>query len=218
MRHGFKWCPNWCRFFELWLSSWGRGPLHLKAWWPSPYFGKLYAQHSALVVCCLRMCLRLPATVLLPCSLVPCLQLASSPFLCRYDTPLVADIHFSPLVASMVADCFEKIRVNPGNFVDGRKKFDEKVYDDDRQFLMEQEQIREVRLCWVALPSWCQHSCWREAAGLRGCGDEDMQCWGCRVVGQVANCRVWRPRFSHAFSCCLCVLSLLTKVLSSAKT
>ena len=71
--------------------------------------------------------------------------------LCRYDTPLVADIHFSPLVASMVADCFEKIRVNPGNFVDGRKKFDEKVYDDDSQFLMEQEQIREVRLDWFGV-------------------------------------------------------------------
>ena len=106
--------------------------------------------------------LHLLALVLLPSLLVLCLQLARSPllkmgccFLCRYDTPLVADIHFSPLVASMVADCFEKIRVNPGNFVDGRKKFDEKVYDDDSQFLMEQEQIREVGVCRLALLSWC---------------------------------------------------------------
>ena len=60
--------------------------------------------------------------------------------------PLVADIHFQPVVASMVADCFEKIRVNPGNFVDGRKRFDEKVYDDDSQFRQEQEHIREVPL------------------------------------------------------------------------
>ena len=94
-------------------------------------------------------------------------------FWCRYDTPLVADIHFSPLVASMVADCFEKIRVNPGNFVDGRKKFDEKVYDDDSQFLMEQEQIREVRVCWSALLTWCRW--WQEAAGLQGHGDTDIQ-------------------------------------------
>jgi len=64
---------------------------------------------------------------------------------CRYDVPLVADIHFQPVVASMVAECFEKIRVNPGNFVDGRKRFDEKVYDDDSQFKQEQEHIREVR-------------------------------------------------------------------------
>ena len=63
---------------------------------------------------------------------------------CRYDVPLVADIHFQPVVANMVAECFEKIRVNPGNFVDGRKRFDEKVYDDDSQFKKEQENIREV--------------------------------------------------------------------------
>ena len=63
---------------------------------------------------------------------------------CRYDVPLVADIHFQPVVANMVAECFEKIRINPGNFVDGRKRFDEKVYDDDSQFKQEQEHIREV--------------------------------------------------------------------------
>ena len=65
---------------------------------------------------------------------------------CRYDVPLVADIHFQPVVANMVAECFEKIRVNPGNFVDGRKRFDEKVYDDDSQFKQEQEHIREVHM------------------------------------------------------------------------
>ena len=29
-----------------------------------------------------------------------------------YDTPLIADIHFAPKVAMMVAECFDKIRVN----------------------------------------------------------------------------------------------------------
>jgi 4-hydroxy-3-methylbut-2-en-1-yl diphosphate synthase IspG/GcpE len=33
-----------------------------------------------------------------------------------YNIPLVADIHFAPSVALRVAECFEKIRVNPGNF------------------------------------------------------------------------------------------------------
>lgn len=46
-----------------------------------------------------------------------------------YDTPLVADIHFQPQIAMDVAEAFEKIRINPGNFVDGRKTFDEYVYD-----------------------------------------------------------------------------------------
>jgi 4-hydroxy-3-methylbut-2-en-1-yl diphosphate synthase IspG/GcpE len=46
------------------------------------------------------------------------------PLPCSYDVPLVADIHFQPQVAMMVADAFEKIRINPGNFVDGRKSFE----------------------------------------------------------------------------------------------
>lgn len=62
----------------------------------------------------------------------------------RYDVPLVADIHFQPAVALMVADAFEKIRVNPGNFADGRKTFEVINYDDPAQFRAEQEHIAEV--------------------------------------------------------------------------
>ncbi len=68
----------------------------------------------------------------------------SSLCFCRYDVPLVADIHFQPQVAMMVADAFEKIRINPGNFADGRKTFEVINYDDPAQFRAEQEQIREV--------------------------------------------------------------------------
>jgi (E)-4-hydroxy-3-methylbut-2-enyl-diphosphate synthase len=39
-------------------------------------------------------------------------------------TPIVADIHFNPKVALAVADYVDKVRVNPGNFADGRKSFD----------------------------------------------------------------------------------------------
>lgn len=45
------------------------------------------------------------------------------------NIPLVADIHFAPAVALRVADSFEKIRINPGNFADGIKSFEDKVYD-----------------------------------------------------------------------------------------
>lgn len=41
-----------------------------------------------------------------------------------YKTPLVADIHFTPKVALACADYVDKVRVNPGNFADGRKSFD----------------------------------------------------------------------------------------------
>ena len=68
----------------------------------------------------------------------------------RYDTPLVADIHFQPQVASLVAEAFEKIRINPGNFADGRKTFEEINYDDPRQFEEEKQHIREVLpLCQI---------------------------------------------------------------------
>jgi (E)-4-hydroxy-3-methylbut-2-enyl-diphosphate synthase len=41
-----------------------------------------------------------------------------------YSTPIVADIHFTPKVALACADWVDKVRVNPGNFSDGRKSFD----------------------------------------------------------------------------------------------
>ena len=92
-------------------------------------------------------------SVKVPTQIMPTLHLLL--MACRYDVPLVADIHFQPVVANMVAECFEKIRVNPGNFVDGRKRFDEKVYDDDSQFKQEQEHIREVRRCIHAVDQRC---------------------------------------------------------------
>jgi len=60
-----------------------------------------------------------------------------------YDIPLVADIHFAPAVAMQVADAFDKIRINPGNFYDGRKKFDELIYDE-KSYAEELENIEEV--------------------------------------------------------------------------
>ena len=40
-----------------------------------------------------------------------------------YDTPLVADIHFNPNAADMAAVHVEKVRINPGNYVDRGKTF-----------------------------------------------------------------------------------------------
>ncbi|KJP85959.1 4-hydroxy-3-methylbut-2-en-1-yl diphosphate synthase [Plasmodium fragile] len=48
--------------------------------------------------------------------------------------PLVADIHFNPKISLMAADVFDKIRVNPGNYVDGRKKWIDKVYKTREEF------------------------------------------------------------------------------------
>lgn len=58
-----------------------------------------------------------------------------------YDTPLVADIHFTPNAAEIAATIVEKVRVNPGNYVD-KKKFEQIEYTD-AEYIEEIERIRE---------------------------------------------------------------------------
>lgn len=60
-----------------------------------------------------------------------------------YSIPLVADIHFAPTIALRVADCFDKIRINPGNFADTRAVFKTVEYTDE-SYQQELEHIEEV--------------------------------------------------------------------------
>lgn len=67
-----------------------------------------------------------------------------------YDTPLVADIHFTPNAAEIAARIVEKVRVNPGNYAD-KKRFDVREYTD-AEYAEELDRIRErftplVRIC-----------------------------------------------------------------------
>ncbi len=67
-----------------------------------------------------------------------------------YHTPLVADIHFTPNAAEIAARIVEKVRVNPGNYVD-KKKFEQIEYTDT-EYAEEIERIRErftplVKIC-----------------------------------------------------------------------
>jgi (E)-4-hydroxy-3-methylbut-2-enyl-diphosphate synthase len=67
-----------------------------------------------------------------------------------YRTPLVADIHFTPNAAEIAAKIVEKVRVNPGNYVD-KKKFEQIEYTD-AEYAEEIERIRErftplVKIC-----------------------------------------------------------------------
>ncbi len=57
------------------------------------------------------------------------------------EVPLVADIHFKPDAALEAAKWVEKIRVNPGNYVD-KKKFEIREYSDS-QYTEELERIRQ---------------------------------------------------------------------------
>jgi (E)-4-hydroxy-3-methylbut-2-enyl-diphosphate synthase len=67
-----------------------------------------------------------------------------------YTTPLVADIHFTPNAAEIAARIVEKVRVNPGNYVD-KKKF-ELIEYSDADYAEEIERITErftplVKIC-----------------------------------------------------------------------
>jgi (E)-4-hydroxy-3-methylbut-2-enyl-diphosphate synthase len=75
-----------------------------------------------------------------------CMSIRDKLFQKGYDIPLCADMHFQPKVALMVADCLEKIRINPGNFADGRKDFEEHVYETDDDYFQEREYLVEAML------------------------------------------------------------------------
>jgi (E)-4-hydroxy-3-methylbut-2-enyl-diphosphate synthase len=67
-----------------------------------------------------------------------------------YNTPLCADIHFTPNAAEFAARVVEKVRVNPGNYAD-KKKFENIEYTDSA-YEAELERIRNrftplVKIC-----------------------------------------------------------------------
>jgi (E)-4-hydroxy-3-methylbut-2-enyl-diphosphate synthase len=67
-----------------------------------------------------------------------------------YFVPLIADIHFTPNAAEIAARIIEKVRVNPGNYVD-KKKFEQIEYTD-AEYLEEIDRIQErftplVKIC-----------------------------------------------------------------------
>ena len=59
-----------------------------------------------------------------------------------YSTPLSADIHFNPRAAHVAATIAEKVRINPGNFVDKQKTFAEIEYSDE-EYALELQKIRD---------------------------------------------------------------------------
>lgn len=67
-----------------------------------------------------------------------------------YNTPLIADIHFTPNAAEIAARLIEKVRINPGNYID-KKKFQNIEYSD-ADYAEEIDRIRErfsplVKIC-----------------------------------------------------------------------
>ena len=66
-------------------------------------------------------------------------------------TPLVADIHFNPKAADVAAEFVEKVRINPGNYVDGARTFRADYTDDDFA-----EGVRKIRERFVPFLRLCR--------------------------------------------------------------
>jgi (E)-4-hydroxy-3-methylbut-2-enyl-diphosphate synthase len=58
-----------------------------------------------------------------------------------YKTPLIADVHFNPNIAEIAASIVEKVRINPGNYVDKKKKTDPGYWMLDKNYSLELELI-----------------------------------------------------------------------------
>jgi (E)-4-hydroxy-3-methylbut-2-enyl-diphosphate synthase len=67
-----------------------------------------------------------------------------------YTTPLVADIHFNPRAAFAAAEVTDKVRINPGNFVDVARTF-KKLHFTDEEYAQEIQKIRDALVPFIAL-------------------------------------------------------------------
>lgn len=65
-----------------------------------------------------------------------------------YDTPISADIHFTPDAASVSARYVEKVRINPGNFVDKRATFKMLTYTKE-EYSRELERLRGTFIAFL---------------------------------------------------------------------
>lgn len=68
-----------------------------------------------------------------------------------YQVPLVADIHYTPNAAEIAARLIQKVRVNPGNYVD-KKKFESITYTDEEY----QEELDRIAKKFIPLLDICK--------------------------------------------------------------
>src|SRR4051812_11634770 len=101
-----------------------------------------------------------------------------------YKTPLVADIHFTPNAAEIAARIVEKVRVNPGNYVD-KKKFELIEYTDADY----QEEIERIAERFTPLIKICKEygTAMRIGTNHGSLSDRIMSRYGDTPVGMVES-------------------------------
>lgn len=101
-----------------------------------------------------------------------------------YKTPLIADIHFTPNAAELAARIVEKVRVNPGNYVD-KKKFQTIEYTDAEY----QEELDRIRERFAPLVKICKEygTAMRIGTNHGSLSDRIMSRYGDTPIGMVES-------------------------------
>ena len=101
-----------------------------------------------------------------------------------YTTPLIADIHFTPNAAEIAARIVEKVRVNPGNYVD-KKKFEFIEYTDVEYY----EEIDRIRERFTPLVKICREygTAMRIGTNHGSLSDRIMSRYGDTPMGMVES-------------------------------
>ncbi len=103
-----------------------------------------------------------------------------------YNTPLVADIHFNPKAADAAAYTVDKVRINPGNFVDSARTFKQLSYTDE-EYAAELLRLKER---FVSFLNICreQHTAIRLGVNHGSLSDRIMSRYGDTPEGMVESC------------------------------
>ena len=114
--------------------------------------------------------------------------------------PLVADIHFKPDAAMEAAKWVEKVRVNPGNYVD-KKKFEIREYTDEQY----EDELLKIREEFMPLVSLCidKKRAMRIGTNHGSLSDRIMNRYGDTPLGMVESAfefaRIAREMNYHQF-------------------
>lgn len=104
----------------------------------------------------------------------------------NYMAPLVADVHFNAKVADVAALYAEKVRINPGNYVDAARTFKQLEYTDE-EYAAELEKIRNR---FVPFLNICKenHTAIRIGVNHGSLSDRIMSRYGDTPEGMVESC------------------------------
>ena len=102
------------------------------------------------------------------------------------DVPLCADVHFNPNVADVAATIVEKVRINPGNYVDPARTFKQLEYTDQEYA----QEIQRIRDRFIPFLSICRehNTAIRIGVNHGSLSDRIMSRYGNTPAGMVESC------------------------------